>query len=107
MNNVIKIVIIAVEQELMNKIIVIDVILIIISFIIKQVNVFQKIKNQKTHIIIPKLTHLKNVMTLVEDVAEKELHQIQNVQNVLLVIISFIIKVVFVLEKELNQKILI
>jgi hypothetical protein len=107
MNNAIKIVIIVVEQELMKIIIVIDVILIIISFTIKQVNVFQKIKNQKTHIIIPKLTHLKNVMTLVEDVAEKELHQIQNVQNVLLVIISFIIKVVFVLEKELNQKILI
>ena len=107
MNNVIKIVIIAVEQELMNKIIVIDVILIIISFIIKQVNVFQKIKNQKIHIIIPKQTHLKNALTLVEDVAEKEPHQIQNVQNVLMVIISFIIKVEFVLEKELNQKILI
>ena len=107
MNNVIKIVTIVVEQELMKIIIVIDVILIIISFIIKQVNVFQKIKNQKTHIIIQKQTHLKNVLTLVEDVAEKEPHQIQNVQNVLMVIISFIIKVEFVLEKELNQKILI
>ena len=64
----------------------------IISFIPKQVNVFLKVKNALTVIMMKKIIHMKNVMILVVNVIMEVIQLITIVLIVQKDIILFIIK---------------